>query len=66
MAHSSMSRDGRTALFIVVGAVAAALTLMIGIFMTLFTAIIITRQFVEISLSGGASNFSFGQPKLQD
>mgnify|MGYP002877926933 CR=1 FL=1 len=43
-----------------------ALTLMIGIFMTLFTAIIITRQFVEISLSGGASNFSFGQPKLQD
>jgi SecD/SecF fusion protein len=43
-----------------------ALTLMIGIFMTLFTAIIITRQFVEISLSGGASSFSFGQPKLQD
>jgi len=31
MAHSSMSRDGRTALFIVVGAVAAALTLMIGL-----------------------------------
>jgi SecD/SecF fusion protein len=43
-----------------------AMTLMIGILMTLFTAIIITRQFVEISMARGATQFSFGQPKVQD
>eukprot|EP01156_Anaeramoeba_ignava_P010530 Anaeramoba_ignava/a480034_26.p1 GENE.a480034_26~~a480034_26.p1 ORF type:complete len:723 (-),score=72.61 a480034_26:748-2916(-) len=40
-----------------------ALTLIIGIFGTLFTGIMISRAFIEISLSKGATTFSFGQPK---
>lgn len=40
-----------------------ALTLMIGIFGTLFTGILVSRAIIEISLSRGASSFSFGQPK---
>ncbi|MFP4544997.1 MAG: protein translocase subunit SecD [Bacteroidota bacterium] len=41
-----------------------ALTLMIGIFGTLFTAIMVTRAIIEIFISRGATQFSFGQPKL--
>lgn len=40
-----------------------ALTLMIGIFGTLFTGIVISRAMIEVSLSKGAKSFSFGQPK---
>jgi len=38
-----------------------ALTLIFGIFATLFTAILVTRAIVEISLNGPDSKFSFGQ-----
>lgn len=40
-----------------------ALTLVYGILSTLFTAIVVTRAFIALSVSSGASSFSFGQPK---
>jgi len=40
-----------------------AMTLMIGIITTLFTAIIISKALFQITLTLGASNISFGQPK---
>lgn len=40
-----------------------AITLLIGILSTLFTAIFITRALIEIMISNGANEFSFGQPK---
>ncbi len=40
-----------------------ALTLIIGIFGTLFTGIMVSRAVIELSISGGASHFGFGQPK---
>ncbi|GAB5465351.1 MAG: protein translocase subunit SecD [Candidatus Kapaibacteriales bacterium] len=40
-----------------------ALTLIFGIFATLFTAIIVTRAMVELSLNGPDARFSFGQAK---
>ncbi len=40
-----------------------ALTLIIGIFGTLFTGIMVSRAVIELSISGGATHFSFGQPK---
>lgn len=40
-----------------------ALTLMIGIIGTLFTAILISRALIEISMQAGWKNFSFGQKK---
>jgi len=42
-----------------------ATTLLIGILTTLFTAIIISRAIIEIVISNGATQFSFGQPKVQ-
>lgn len=41
-----------------------ALTLMIGIGGTLFTAIFIARAFIDISILKGATEFNFGQPKI--
>jgi len=41
-----------------------ALTLLIGIFGTLFTGIMVTRAVVELTLASGATKFSFGQPKV--
>lgn len=41
-----------------------AMTLMIGIIGTLFTAIMVTRAMFEIVLSRGATTFNFGQPKV--
>jgi preprotein translocase subunit SecD len=41
-----------------------ALTLLIGIFGTLFTAITVSRAIIELSLSRGGSHYSFGQPKI--
>lgn len=43
-----------------------ALTLMIGIFGTLFTAVIVTRAIINISLSNGATHYGFGQPKTNN
>lgn len=40
-----------------------AMTLMIGIIMTLFTAITVTKAIVEIMLARGATSINFGQPK---
>ena len=40
-----------------------ATTLLIGILTTLFTGILITRALLELTLSNGATQFSFGQPK---
>jgi preprotein translocase subunit SecD len=40
-----------------------ALTLMIGIIGTLFTAILISRSLIEIALQAGWKNFNFGQKK---
>ncbi len=40
-----------------------AITLLIGILSTLFTAIVITRSFLNIAAGNKASTFSFGQPK---
>jgi protein-export membrane protein SecD len=40
-----------------------ALTLMIGICTTLFTAIMVSRAMIEIMISNGATTFNFGQPK---
>lgn len=42
-----------------------ATTLLIGILTTLFTAIIISKSIIEIIISNGATQFSFGQPKVQ-
>ncbi len=42
-----------------------ATTLLIGILTTLFTGILITRALIEIVLSKGATEFSFGQPKAE-
>ncbi len=41
-----------------------AMTLMIGILATLFTAILVSRAMIEIMLKPGALHFNFGQPKL--
>ncbi len=41
-----------------------ATTLLIGIITTLFTGILISKAIIEISISKGASEFSFGQPKV--
>jgi preprotein translocase subunit SecD len=40
-----------------------AITLLIGILSTLFTAIVITRAFLNIAAGNKATTFSFGQPK---
>jgi protein-export membrane protein SecD len=40
-----------------------AMTLMIGILTTLFTAIMVTRAMFEIVLSRGVTSFKFGQSK---
>lgn len=40
-----------------------AMTLMIGILGTLFTAIVVTRAVIEIFIIRGATTFNFGQPK---
>lgn len=40
-----------------------ALTLLIGIVGTLFTAIMVSRAVIELSLARGAAHYSFGQPK---
>ncbi|MGB9701714.1 MAG: protein translocase subunit SecD [Candidatus Kapaibacteriota bacterium] len=42
-----------------------ALTLMIGIIMTLFTAIMISRAVIEILLQSGVNHISFGQKKIE-
>lgn len=41
-----------------------ALTLMIGIIGTLFTAILISRSIIEIIMSRGATHFGFGQKRI--
>ncbi|MFC2130833.1 protein translocase subunit SecD [Bacteroidota bacterium] len=41
-----------------------ALTLLIGIFGTLFTGIMVSRAVIELILANGATKFSFGQPKI--
>lgn len=40
-----------------------ALTLIIGVVMTLFTAVLVTRAIFEIIIAGGATTFNFGQKK---
>jgi protein-export membrane protein SecD len=40
-----------------------AVTLMIGIFGTLFTAIVVSKAIIEIFITRGTEHFSFGQPK---
>lgn len=40
-----------------------AITLLIGIMSTLFTSIFVSRAIIEIMISNGANEFSFGQPK---
>ncbi len=42
-----------------------ALTLMIGILGTLFTAIVVTRAIIEIFMTKGVASFDFGQPKIK-
>lgn len=42
-----------------------ALTLMLGILGTLFTAIVVTRAIIEIFMAKGAASFDFGQPKVK-
>jgi len=41
-----------------------ATTLLIGIITTLFTGILVTRAIIEMLIANGASEFSFGQPKV--
>jgi protein-export membrane protein SecD len=41
-----------------------ALTLMIGILGTLFTAIVVSRSIIEIIMSNGTTHFGFGQKKV--
>ncbi len=40
-----------------------AMTLMIGILATLFTAIMVSRAIIEMFLTSGTAKFSFGEPK---
>ena len=40
-----------------------ALTLIYGILSTLFTAIVVTKAIISLSVGSGATTFSFGQPK---
>ena len=40
-----------------------AMTLMIGILATLFTAIMVSRAIIEMFLTSGTTKFSFGEPK---
>jgi preprotein translocase subunit SecD len=42
-----------------------ALTLMLGILGTLFTAIVVTRAIIELLMAKGATSFDFGQPKIK-
>ncbi|MEJ5244293.1 MAG: protein translocase subunit SecD [Bacteroidota bacterium] len=42
-----------------------ALTLMIGILGTLFTAVTVTRAIIEIIMAQGVSSIDFGQPKIK-
>lgn len=42
-----------------------ALTLMIGILGTLFTAIVVTRAIIEIFMTKGVASFDIGQPKIK-
>ncbi|MDA3844897.1 MAG: protein translocase subunit SecD [Candidatus Kapabacteria bacterium] len=42
-----------------------ALTLLIGIFCTLFTAILVTRAIVEVTMGAGAKTYNFGQPAVK-
>ena len=41
-----------------------ATTLLIGIITTLFTAIVVSRAFIDLMLSRGATDFNFGQVKF--
>ncbi len=41
-----------------------AMTLMIGIFSTLFTGILITRAIIELFMARDSASFNFGQPKI--
>ena len=41
-----------------------ALTLMIGIVFTMFTAIWVSKAMIELMLRNGATSFDFGQPKI--
>lgn len=43
-----------------------ATTLLIGIITTLFSAILISRAIIEILISNGVNEFSFGQPKVSN
>jgi protein-export membrane protein SecD len=40
-----------------------ALTLMVGILSTLFTAIVVSRALIEAQVKKGTQSFGFGQPK---
>ena len=40
-----------------------ALTLIIGVLMTLFTAVVVTRAIFELAIANGATTFNFGQKK---
>ena len=40
-----------------------AITLLIGILATLFTALVVTKSLIELNVKKGADTFSFGQPK---
>jgi SecD/SecF fusion protein len=42
-----------------------ALTIMIGIMANLFTGIVVSRAIIELLISKGATDFSFGQPKVK-
>jgi len=42
-----------------------AVTLMIGILVTLFTAVFMTRTFFMVLLDRGAASINFGQPRMQ-
>lgn len=41
-----------------------AITLILGVVMTLFTAVVVTRAMFEIIIAGGATSFNFGQRKI--
>jgi SecD/SecF fusion protein len=41
-----------------------AITLMLGVVMTLFTAVVVTRAIFEIVIATGATTFNFGQRKI--
>ena len=40
-----------------------ALTLIIGVFMTVFTAVVVTRSMFELAINAGATTFNLGQRK---